>query len=199
MLELRRQTKVNHAADELLKTWAFRLDGVKGELPLWPLAEHTWHWMAERMEIAEFNEDKADEMLLKRVPYYGISVATPFIVMRHWDEWKESGTFDIDDKDLRLCTLVMEIQHKCQLHYFWKMAQAYFDNSDRDEEANRRRASKYDLCYERLPETFTVRDVENIYEQNNNAAKTTVSRLATNGFVKRLKKGEYQKIKHTLF
>ena len=198
MLELRRQTKVNHEADELLKTWAFRLDGVKGELPLWPLVEHTWHWLSGKMEVAAFNADKADEMLLKRVPYYGISVATPFILMRHWKEWTENKTFEIDDKDRELCTLVMEIQHYCQLHYFGNMAQAYFDNSERDDDTNRRRASKYDLCYEQLPETFTVQDVENVYGISNDAARATVSRLTKDGFVKRTKKGEYRKQKTSL-
>ena len=198
MLELRRQTKVNHEADELLKTWAFRLDGVKGELPLWPLVEHTWHWLSGKMEVAAFNADKADEMLLKRVPYYGISVATPFILMRHWKEWTENKTFEIDDKDRELCTLVMEIQHYCQLHYFGNMAQAYFDNSERDDDTNRRRASKYDLCYEQLPETFTVQDVENVYGISNDAARATVCRLTKDGFVKRTKKGEYRKQKTSL-
>ena len=198
MLELRRQTKVNHEADELLKTWAFRLDGVKGELPLWPLVEHTWHWLSGKMEVAAFNADKADEMLLKRVPYYGISVATPFILMRHWKEWTENKTFEIDDKDRELCTLVMEIQHYFQLHYFGNMAQAYFDNSERDDDTNRRRASKYDLCYEQLPQTFTVQDVENVYGISNEAAKATASRLAKNGNVERTKKGEYRKISSSL-
>ena len=198
MMQLRRQSKVNHAADETLKSWAFRLDGVKGELPLWPLAEHTYYWMAEKMEVARFNADKADEMLLKRVPYYGVCVATPFILMRHWEEWQKSHTFEIDDKDRELCTLVMEIQHTCQRYYFGHQAKMYYDNSERDEETNRRRASKYDLCYEQLPETFTVENVEKVYKVTNSAAKSMACRLARDGFVKRLKKGAYQKIRASL-
>ena len=199
MLELRRQTKVNHAADELLKTWAFRLDHVSGELPLWALAEHTWQWMSEKMEVAAFNGDKADEMLLKRVPYYGICVAAPFILMRHWDEWQEKKTFEIDDTDRRLCTLAMEIQHYCQLHYFGRMAQAYFENSERDEENGRRRPSKYDQCYEQLPEEFTTEDVVRIYEQNNENAAATCQRLKKKGYVSSLAKGHFKKLKPTIY
>ena len=33
--------------------------------------------------------DKADEMMVKRVAYYGINVSVPFIMMRHWDEWQQ--------------------------------------------------------------------------------------------------------------
>ena len=74
----------------------------------------------------------------------------------------------------------------------------YYDNSERDEETNRRRASKYDLCYEQLPETFTVENVEKVYKVTNSAAKSMACRLARDGFVKRLKKGAYQKIRASL-
>ena len=99
------------------------------------------------MEIAAFNEDKADELLLKRVAYYGICIAAPFIVMRHWDEWQATKTFTVDDKDRRLCRLVMDIQYRCQQHFFGEYARTYFDNMERDVQSNRQRASKYDQCY----------------------------------------------------
>jgi hypothetical protein len=194
MMELRKQTKVNQAADELLKTWAFRLDGVKGELPLWPLAEHTHAWMSERLEIADFNNDRADELLLKRVPYYGVCVATPFILMRHWDEWEKSKTFEIDDKDRELCSLVMEIQHECQRYYFGKQAEMYFENEERDAENRRVKSSKYVDCYERLPEAFKLETFMETYGlDNKHAAYVIISRLKKNGAIANDGKGAYKK------
>lgn len=200
MMELRRQTKVNVAADETLKTWGFRLDGVKGELPLWPLCEHTHKWMSEQLEVAGFNNDRADELLLKRVPYYGVCIATPFILMRHWDEWEKSQTFVIDAKDIELCTLIMDIQHECQRYYFGRQAQIYYENGERDESNNRVRKSKYDECYEKLPAEFTVEDVVTIYGLAKNAAEATCSRLCKKGFIERKsnKKGIYNKVKNSL-
>jgi len=194
MMELRKQTKVNQAADELLKTWAFRLDGVKGELPLWPLAEHTHAWMSERLEIADFNNDRADELLLKRVPYYGVCVATPFILMRHWDEWEKNKTFEIDDKDRELCSLVMEIQHECQRYYFGKQAEMYFENEERDAENRRVKSSKYVDCYERLPEAFKLETFMETYGlDNKHAAYVIISRLKKNGAIANDGKGAYKK------
>lgn len=198
MMELRRQTKVNQAADELLKTWAFRLDGVKGELPIWPLCEHTHAWMSEQVDIAKFNDDRADELLLKRVPYYGICISTPFILMRHWEEWQKDHTFTLDEKDFELCTLVMEIQHRCQQHYFGRQAQVYFDNENRDVENNRKIKSKYDSCYEQLPTEFTVEDVMQVYGVTKNAAYITCSRFKKNGIAETLKRGKFKKIKSSL-
>ncbi len=198
MMELKRRSTVDYAADETLKTWAYRLDGVSGELPIWPLVEVAWKWTNERMEIAEFNQDKADEMLLKRVAYYGIGIATPFIMMRHWDEWQQSKTLTIDDVDCQLCRLVMDIQYRCQHRFFGEYARNYFDNLDRDAGLVRSRHSKYDECYKRLPQTFCVADVEQAYDVNTEAAKKIAQRLSASGAVMRKKMGVYVKLKSSL-
>ena len=198
MMALSRKQTTNHAADELLKMWAFRLDEVKGELPLWPLVEEAWNWTNERMQVAAFDDDHADELLLKRVAYYGIGISTPFIVMRHWDEWKEKKTLSIDDTDLKLCRLAMNIQYRCQHHFFGEYARIYFDNQTRDAESQRRRPSKYDAAYQQLPEEFTADDVVKVYGNTQAAAKVMTSRLCRDGYVERLKQGTYKKLKKSL-
>jgi len=198
MMELSRQRSVDHEADDTLKTWAFRLDGVKGELPLWPIVEEAWQWTAERMDVAAYNQDKADELLLKRVAYYGVCIAAPFLLMRHWQEWQDTKTFTIDDTDRRLARLVMDIQYRCQQHFFGAYAQAYFDNMERDQQANRQRASKYDAAYQKLPKEFTIMDVRKQYGIGEEAAKSTCHRLCRDGYIERIKKGQYRKLKLTL-
>ena len=102
-------------ANETLKQWAYKLDQRRGELPLWPLVEHVHKWCDERRAIAEFNDrDQADWLLIKRVPYYGINICAPYIDMRHWQEREETGTYQIDDTDRRLCDLVLDIQYRTQ-------------------------------------------------------------------------------------
>lgn len=198
MMELKQTTRIDHQADETLKTWAYRLDGVKGELPLWPLVERCWQWTNDRMEEAAFNDDRASELLLKRVSYYGIAVATPYILMRHWDEWQQHHTLTIDDTDLELTTLALDIQHRCQHHFFERMARAYFDDQTRDQAVNRRRPSRYDDCYAQLPKQFTADDVARVYAVAKGAASTTCTRLTRAGVVERIKKGLYRKLKNTL-
>ena len=196
--EYNRPQRRNQEADETLKTWAFHLDQVKGELPLEPLLRTTYDWLVEHEEVAAYDDDRAADMLLMRVPYYGISIAAPFILMRHWEEWKEKKTLSIDETDQRLCRLAMDIQYRCQTYYFGKYAEMFFDNL-RTTVANRRqRASKYDLCYQQLPKEFGVEDVEKVYGQQSGTARNTCFRLCKNGFIERLDKGKYRKIKATL-
>ena len=198
MMELSRQRSVDHEADDTLKTWAFRLDGVKGELPLWPIVEEAWQWTAERMEVAAYNQDKADELLLKRVAYYGVCVTAPFLMMRHWQEWQDTKTFTVDDTDRRLARLVMDIQYRCQRHFFGAYAQAYFDNMERDRQANRQRVSKYDLSYQQLPKEFTLTDVMKQYGNGDTAARAVCSRLCRDGYIERIMQGKYRKLKSSL-
>ena len=188
--------RTNVAALEEMKTWAYRLDGVSGELPLWPLVEQCWEWTRDHMKLAEINQDKADELLLKRVPYYGIAVAAPFMLMRHWEEWQAKKTFTVDDTDHRLCELAMNIQYRCQHYYFGEYAHNYFDNMDSDPARERNRQSKTKIAYGMLPETFTLEDVEKHFGTNNGNARTIVSRLVKDGYVERdgkAKRGVYAK------
>ena len=191
--------KVDHAADELLKTWAFRLDGVRGELPIEPLVRATYDWQSEKMEIAAFDQDKAMDMLLMRVPYYGIGIAAPYVLMRHWDEWQETKTLTLDEHDVKLCRLAMDIQYACQLHFFYAYAQAYFENMERDRRVKQRtNHSKYDKCYRQLPQEFTLEDIAKVYGITGSTVRSRAKILCDDGYVKRLSQGKYVKLKQTL-
>ena len=185
--------RTNYAEDEKLKEWAYRLDGVSGELPVWPLVEACWEWTRDHMAIAEINQDKPDELLLKRVPYYGISISVPFILMRHWDEWQEKHTFTIDEKDKALCELVLNIQYKCQHHWFGEYARKYFDDMLADPSVNRNRKTKTKQCYKTLPGNFTLDDVVEKFECDRNNARVIVSRLKKDGLITSETKGQYKK------
>ena len=63
----KRVQEIDPYANETLKDWAYRLDKVEGELPIEPLNDETYDWQSSHMEIAEFNHDKADRTLLKRI------------------------------------------------------------------------------------------------------------------------------------
>lgn len=119
--------------------------------------------------------------------------------MRHWEQWQKDKTFEIDDKDRELCTLVMEIQLACQRFYFGKQAQLYFDNSDRDDDNAKIYKTRYDECYERLPDTFTATNVMEVYGiENKITANKLCSRLKSGGYVSSEKRGTFKKIKQSL-
>ena len=189
----KRHQQVDAEANETLKTWAYRLDKVEGELPIEALNDETYEWQSQRMEVAEFNGDKADRTLLKRIPYYGIGISLPFILMRHWDEWQESSTLTMDERDRKLCKLAMEIQYRCQKFFFGEMAFNYFADQNK-EFVVRKRTTRYDMCFRKLPEEFKTQQFMDCFGVSQSAASRAITRFQKDGMIEKLKYGEYRKI-----
>ena len=195
MMELRKYTPTDLEGDTRLKTWAYRLDKVAGELPLWPIVETAWEWTRDHFLMAKLNDDdKADRMLCLRVSYYGICIAAPFIVMGHWDQWQQDRTLPIDDTDKRLSELIMDIQHACSRYFFYEYAKAYYDKKTRDALAGgRNKRTKTRASYNALPKEFELEDVEKCYGVTHGNATVIVVRLVKEGLVERIAKGKYKK------
>ena len=197
MMPLRRKEDSKVAAyNQTLLNWAYKLDQRRGELPLWPLVEHVHQWCDERRAIAEFNDrDKADWLLIKRVPYYGISISAPFIDMRHWEEREQTGTYTIDSQDLALCDLVLDIQYRTQHFWYYELHRLYYDNQLRDAAQQRRRSNKFIECFRQLPEEFSTEQFAQVFGYaNNRAGQKTLQRLEADKAIERSMRGHYKKL-----
>lgn len=183
------------AENETLRQWSYRLDQRRGELPIWPLVEHVHKWCDERRAIAEFNNDQADWLLIKRVPYYGINVSAPFIDMRHWQEREETGTYTIDETDLRLCNLALDIQYRTQLYWNYDLHRKYYDNQLREAAVQRHRTSKIIERFRQLPKEFTTETFTQVFGYaNNRSGQKTLNCLIKEKFIERTMRGNYRKL-----
>ena len=202
---MEREKFVDYESDERLKTWAFKLDRMKGLLPMDKIVDELYEWTARRMMDARDNDSKADEMLLKRCAYHGLNFAAPFIVMRHWDQMHQDGDywcgeFETDDVDWHLAELITNIQYACQRHYFGAMAEAYFDNKLKDASVNVQRRQKTIEAFNRLPEEFTNEDVMrcfNLSSEGSVCSKTR--RLLDDHLIEKLCDGRQKGTKTTIY
>ena len=178
-----REVQVNYESDNRLKEWAEKLDKMKGELSVQKIVDELYDWTARRMMDAKENDSRADEMLLKRCAYHGLNFSAPFIVMRHWDQMKQDGKywcgeFETDETDWKLAELIANIQFACQRYYFGAMAEAYFDNKEKDASVNVQRKKKTFEGFDRLPEEFTNEDVMRCFNLgSSSSARNKISRL----------------------
>ena len=178
-----RTRDLDYESDARLKAWAEKLDKMKGLLSLDKIVDELYDWTARRMADAEENDSKAEEMLLKRCAYHGLNFSAPFIVMRHWDRMKQDGNywcgeFETDDVDWKLAELITNIQYACQRYYFGAMAEAYFENKDREAAVNVQHHQKTQEAFARLPEEFTNEDVMRCFNLATiGAARMRVKRL----------------------
>ncbi len=182
--------------NETLKQWAYRLDQRRGELPLWPLVEHVHKWCDDHRAIAEFNDrDKADWLLIKRCPYYGINISAPFIDMRHWEEREQTGTYTPDDVDRSLVDLVLDIQYRTQHYWYYELHRQYYENQLRDAAQQRRRTTKFQECFRQLPEEFTTEQFAQTFGYaNTRAGQKTLQRLLEDKAIERTMRGNYKKL-----
>ena len=183
-------------ADITISEWADKLNSRYGELPLDKLSQCTYDWTANRMKIAEFNnKDKADLMLIKRVGYYGMIIPAPFIDMRHWEEREQNGTYEVDDIDVSFCQLVLDIQYRCQHHFYGGLAYNYYDNQARDKTANYTcHTSRFAQCFKLLPEKFSRKQFAKTFDiANPDSCGKQIEGLIKEGAIKRLKRDSYEK------
>ena len=178
-----------------LRMWAERLDKTYGELPIKELVNCTYEWASRRMDDAKEDDSQTDELLLKRVPYYGINISVPFIVMRHWDEWQQKKTLTIDETDLRFCQLIMDIQFCCQRHFFGRYWDYYFMQAKRGLYVEAKRHTKLmKYRYRILPEEFWREDLEDLCGVNRRNAEKMIERWHSEGYIERIESGIYRKL-----
>ena len=184
-------TDINEA---VIREWAYRLDKRRGELPIWPLVEHAWHWTNDHMEIAKFNNDRAERMLLKRIAQTTLCIAAPWVDMRHWEEREKTGSYKVDAVDLELLDLLLDIQYRTQRHYFYELARNYYDEQQKDATMFRRRTTRYEQCFQQLPDEFSTEKFTQVFGfANSHSASKALNRLLADKSIERTMRGEYRK------
>lgn len=190
-----REARPDTRSDERLKEWAWRLDRMKGELPLGRVVDALYEWTSAKMEDAREDESRADEMLLKRVAYHALNFAAPFIVMRHWNEVVADGDrcvcrFETDETDLALCRLLFNMQFTCQRHFFGHLAEKYFQTADDESRSVVVKTRKTEVAFAQLPDEFTVADVVRCYGMKNEvSARVRIHHMMADNIIRKKEKG----------
>ncbi len=129
---------------------------------------------------------------LKRIPYYGIGISLPFILMRHWNEWQEHHTLSMDETDKRFCRVVMDIQYQSQKFFFGEMAFNYFADQNK-EFIQRRRTTRYEECFYKLPDEFKTQQFKDCFGTSDAATSRALKRLKEDGVIEKVSYGVYRK------
>ena len=207
MIEFEEQTTIDWARLDRMKEWAFKLDTRFGELPLWPLVRKLYNWTGNRMADCQEDDNEANELMLKRVPYHALNYSAPFIDMRHWGSLHQqgifwTGTYEVDETDWKLCELIARIQYATQQHFFGVMAEKYFDDMNNDVQTTGRRHQQRSVQgYMKLPDVFTKEDVGRCFGYKSpNAINMRILRLIEEQFIKQTdeKEEKYCKVVKTM-
>ncbi|MBR6140254.1 MAG: hypothetical protein IKQ37_00595, partial [Bacteroidaceae bacterium] len=101
----------------------------------------------------------------------------------------------IDDTDRRLCNLVLDIQYRTQLHWFYGLHRKYYDDQLYNASVQKRRTNKYLECFRKLPEEFTTEKFAEVFGYaNNRSGQKTLERLLADKAIERAMRGNYKKL-----
>ena len=115
--------------------------------------------------------------------------------MRHWEEREQTGTYQIDDIDKRLCDLVLDIQYRTQIYWYYGLHRLYYDNQLKEAAMQRRRTTRYQECFRQLPDEFTTEKFAQVFGYaNNRAGQKPLQRLVDDKAIERTMRGNYKKL-----
>ena len=108
----------------------------------------------------------------------------------HQDGQYWCGEFETDETDWRLAELIVNIQYACQRHYFGAMAEAYFDNKNREACVNVRRQSKTVEAFKRLPMLFGQEDAMRCFNLVTiTSYRNKMARMMKDGLIEKVSDG----------
>ena len=209
MMEFEEYQHTDFARMDRMKTWAFKLDTRYGELPFWELVKKLYNWTKNRMEDCKEDQNEANELMLKRVPYHALNYAAPFIDMRHWSSLHQegrywTGEYETDETDWKLCELIARIQYATQQYFFGVLAEKYFEDMNNDVQINGKRHYRKSVDgYNRLPSEFTSDDIARCFSYDNvKSIRTKIRRLIEDRMIEKVEdkneKNLYKKIRNLI-
>lgn len=188
----RKHVAKDHAREEALKTWGFRLDEIEGNLPCERLVDAAYDWCAKMAERAKFEDDQIMDYFRKRIPLYMVRYGLVRALMRQFDDFKKTGKLVINDDDVAFAELIGDYIFYMQQYMFGNQVQTALETQTKDFRPRQRRSKIVDL-YLSLPSVFKLSDLENLgYKKS--SANSVASRLLSRNVVEKAGVGKWKKI-----
>lgn len=180
-----------------MRKWGRRFDSLHGEIKgLEKLVNHVYRIVALKIEEAVSQDDQPTITMCKRMQDKLMAVCIPLVIstQKSWEEFQQTMTVKICKQHLDFATLMFDVLLSCEDALFGQLWQDYYNN-EQQESQPRIVYDKTAQNYLKLPEHFTTADVMNIWGfSTNTTASDKCKQLLERKQIKKLKRGEYQKL-----
>ena len=188
------EQRVNHEQDVRLKEWGFQFEQMRGELSIGKLVDHVYALCEQTAVEAALANDTVLDYLRKRAVFYATWFTIPRIYGRQWENYRKTGKVTINKGDLQFATLIYDAVLYFQDYFFGQMLEDSWENATKDFVPRRRRNGTVEL-YEMLPDQFKAEDMMRAGSfSTNKTASNLAARWVSDGLVRRVRQGVYQKI-----
>lgn len=178
--------------DSPLEKWGAILQDVEGEIDVPELVDYCYDWCKRQCDMARLEDDELVDYFRKRVPIYMMRYTIPRIVMREYQNFRQTGKWRVQADDLKFAKLIGDYLMYIQIYLFGSKIEQAKEKIAEDVRP-RIRKSKFAVFFESLGETFTIEEFERNYSSRN-SAKATLSSIVNLGIVERISKGQYRKL-----
>ena len=142
--------------------------------------------------MARLEDDELVDYFRKRVPIYMMRYTIPRIVMREYQNFRQTGKWRVQADDLKFAKLIGDYLMYIQIYLFGSKIEQAKEKIAEDVRP-RIRKSKFAVFFESLSETFTIEEFERNYSSKE-SARVTLSRLISQSFIERGKNGAFKKL-----
>ena len=178
--------------DSPLEKWGAILQDIEGEIDVPELVDYCYDWCKRQCDMARLEDDELVDYFRKRVPIYMMRYTIPRIVMREYQNFRQTGKWRVQADDLKFAKLIGDYLMYIQIYLFGSKIEQAKEKIAEDVRP-RIRKSKFAVFFESLSETFTIEEFEKNYSSRN-SARAIISRLVEQNFIEMVKKGEYRKL-----
>ena len=210
---------VLHAHERsIIKQTAFKLDGINGMIDATPCVKAMFARCEEWAKWAEKENNRVADIIRRRsYATIGLRAGVISAVLRNLDKWDKLPTVNLSDEgtpedeqvlalqlpftedDIAFAKLIGDWAFEFQYKLFSIKMQRALDqsmeiNAGVEQTAHRQKTIDTFSC---LPEIFKLNDVMKIFNfSSNGAAGMAVKRWINDGFVEKLKHGQYKKLRN---
>ena len=147
------------------------MQDIEGEIDVPELVDYCYDWCKRQCDMARLEDDELVDYFRKRVPIYMMRYTIPRIVMREYQNFRQTGKWRVQADDLKFAKLIGDYLMYIQIYLFGSKIEQAKEKIAEDVRP-RIRKSKFAVFFESLSETFTIEEFERNYKDRNSALST---------------------------
>lgn len=151
-----------------------------------------YYWGQQKALALSLEDDSLGDYFRKRPPMIAVRLAVVDAILGSLESFEESGKLNLKFSSIELALNLADYIFDSQMWFFGKLIDDALTGVG--VKGNVRQNTKRILAFESLKDQFTLEDVMEILKISKKTSSNYCSQLCSNGFVKRLQKGKFQKL-----
>ena len=155
-------------------------------------ADALYYWGQQKALALSLEDDSLGDYFRKRPPMIAVRLAVVDAVLNSLDSFEESGKLNLGFSSIELALNLADYIFDSQMYFFGKLVDDAMAGVGIT--GNVKRDTKRVIAFENLKDEFTLDDVMEILNVSKKTSSNYCSQLCSNGFVKRVKNGQFKKL-----